>query len=204
MPDSLPMIVEKEECEAVDEDASHTKRNYDRPNDDSEMDFDMYSEFSSQEDSVSSSSNRNTFDSSVSDSVSDDEGDESGVVFDSEGKKKALELLHCFKRHDLTASASKDILRTLKTVLPSTDSETQSIFSYKQLLSYIPACNSKEIYYCLECEHTLDCDRYQSHCNKQNCRGKLKSFMIADVKELCNWFKTQGQYNSLCLGKPLR
>jgi hypothetical protein len=191
------VIVETDECQAAGDNADHPNYNNPKLIDDSEMDSDRHSEFTSQEDSFSSDTN--TSDSRMSDSVSDDhERVESGTILEPDGKSKALQLLHCFKRHNLTASASKDVLRTLKSFLPKTDSETRSLLSYKQLLSYIPACNSKEIHYCIACENVFQCDRNQSNCNKENCRGKLKSFMIADVKELfCNWLKTPGQYNTV-------
>lgn len=107
----MPVIVETDERQGAGENADHPNYNNE---DDSEMDSDRHSGFTSLEDS--SSSDTNTSDSRISDSVSDDhdhERVEFGTIFQPDGKSKALQLLHCFKRHNLTASASKDVLKTL-------------------------------------------------------------------------------------------
>lgn len=67
--------------------------------------------------------------------------------------KGALMLLSCFKKHNLTASACNDILKTVRQVLPEV--ENNPLLHYSKLLSSMPTSNYREVHYCCKCEYIL-------------------------------------------------
>lgn len=71
------------------------------------------------------------------DSLCDDRSDSTDV--------KAFKILSCFQRHKLTASACKDILKTVKSVSAS---DCQNLFDYEHLLLFVPTTSNREIHYC--------------------------------------------------------
>jgi hypothetical protein len=89
-------------------------------------------------------------DSLFSDSQSSDsdENEEHNPVYASDAKTKALNLLQSFKRHNLTASACKDVLKTVKDtvkdILPENEQAIHSLLSYEKLLSHIPSSTYKK------------------------------------------------------------
>ncbi|XP_060556799.1 uncharacterized protein LOC132717364 isoform X2 [Ruditapes philippinarum] len=147
-------------------------------------------------------------DSLFSDSQSSDsdENEEHYPVYASDAKTKALNLLQCFKRHNLTASACKDVLKTVKDtvkdILPENEKAIHSLLSYEKLLSHIPSSTYKKIHYCSVCECVTPNNGNSSECNSENCRGRIKSFMIANVADLlCNMLKAPGIFEDILMTK---
>lgn len=113
-------------------------------------------------------------------------------------KTKALTLLHCFRKHNLTSSACDNILRTIRHICPGLDSETNLLLNYKRLLSHIPTTAYKELHYCCKCEYVFPEDTHLLNCEAENCNGTNKTFVIANVGELLkNLLKAPGKLISL-------
>lgn len=97
-------------------------------------------------------------------------------------KNAALMLLNCFKRHNLTSSACSDILKTVRQVLPNV--KNNPLLHYRKVLSYTPSSSYKEVHYCSKCEYVFPKDGPILQCETDNCGGIVKTFMLADVKEV--------------------
>ena len=66
-----------------------------------------------------------------------------------ENERQALKILSCFQKHNLSVSASKDILATMRSLFPS--SEEVKVLDYDYIYSLVNANNSyslKEVHYC--------------------------------------------------------
>ena len=67
-----------------------------------------------------------------------------------ENESQALKILSCFQKHNLSVSASKDILATMRSLFPS--SEEVKMLDY--IYSLVNANNTyslKEVHYCEKC-----------------------------------------------------
>jgi hypothetical protein len=107
-------------------------------------------------------------------------------------ENNAMKLLSCFKKHKVTANGCKDILKTLRDILP--ELKSNPILNYGHLLSHVPPSAYKEIGYCCKCESKLD-DGSIVQCENDECSGITKSFMIANVQELLkSLLQAPGQY----------
>lgn len=121
-------------------------------------------------------------DSSSADSMNSDASD-----FENRNenmKNGALMLLNCFKKHNLTSSACSDVLKTVRQVLPA-DVRNNPLLHYSKVLSFTPSSSYTVVNYCSKCEYIFPKDNGQIlQCETQDCGGIIKSFMMADVKEV--------------------
>ena len=119
-----------------------------------------------------------------------------------------LAVLSCFLRNNLSASASKDILKTFKTVFPQI-SPLQEI-TYETIWSKIDCSGVKEYHYCTTCnalfpfmdENVFKCT---DHCPGLRYKGAIEdqlkvgrqprgSFVLADIeKQLKHLLQTPGK-----------
>lgn len=159
-------------------------------------------------------------------STSDSEGslfDDNLTVQDLDSRNKnALKILSCFQRHNLTASACRDILRSLKNVSAP---DSQTLFDYETLLSFVPSTAYIEIHYCQNCASIFPQTKDVYRCSTRNCAGlrymgdlteqqnmkqPMKCFHVADLKKLLiNLLKSPGKlfyldkssFKVLCIAK---
>lgn len=168
---------------------------------DDESSFDSADSVSSAEDSTSSSGCEEA-DTSDSEAASTDE-DEQMTDYDGEGgvlsekEKQGLQILSCFLKHHLSASACKDILSLMKTLFR--ESETAKNLTFDDLWKLCGPSKLKEIHYCEECESIFPDDPAQYACQTDNCSGlryegglsdqirsgckPRKSFVLSDIKK---------------------
>lgn len=162
----------------------------------------------------SSSDITSSSDSSYS-THSSDEDDEPVETFAkptglSEQEKQALTILSVFLKHNLSASASKDIMLMMKQLFP--DSEALNDLSYEMLWKICGETEFKEIHYCSFCNKVFPENLQEYKCSTPGCNGlrfegpeanqslhtKLprKSFIMADVeKQLASLIKVSGKYS---------
>lgn len=99
-------------------------------------------------------------------------------------KNVALMLLNCLKKHNLTSSACSDVLKTVRQVLPA-DVRNNPLLHYSKVLSFTPSSSYTVVNYCSKYEYIFLKDNGQIlRCETQDCGGIVKSFMMADVKEV--------------------
>ena len=87
----------------------------------------------------------------------------------SEHEAQALTILSCFLRNNLSASACRDILQTMKTLFPK--SESVSSLDFDRILAHVDTSNTKEIAYCTICNQTFPETLDQFQCSTINCDG---------------------------------
>lgn len=127
-----------------------------------------------------------------------------------ENERQALKILSCFQKHNLSVSASKDILATMRSLFPS--SEEVKVLDLEYIYSLVNADNTyslKEVHYCEKCNSDFpedpnefkcngdECDglRYKGSLSNQNNRDRQprKSFILADIQaQLKSLLKTPG------------
>ena len=81
----------------------------------------------------------------------------------------ALKIVSCFRRHNLTASASKDITETMKSIF--SDSDQANILNFEYLMSFIEKYPLKEVHYCEICTEVFPEDPDEFQCRTENCEG---------------------------------
>lgn len=112
-------------------------------------------------------------------------------------ESQALHILSCFSRNNLSASACKDILETMKSLFPN--SEVASLLNLNHLLTYVDTTPVREVHYCILCDElfpsdpdvvlcaTVNCEglRYKGSRQNQQQKGRQprKSFVMADIKK---------------------
>ena len=110
---------------------------------------------------------------------------------------EALKILSCFRRHNLTASACKDILDTMKTTF--SDSKRACILDFEYLNSFVEANAMTEVHYCELCNTVFPEDPNEFTCNHVTCEGlrykgprskqeatdrqPRKYFIVADIEK---------------------
>lgn len=113
----------------------------------------------------------------------------------SEKETQILTMLSCFLRHNLSASASKDILETFKQMFP--DSPSLQDTSYREMCAYIACDDVKEHHYCIKCNALFPSDKTVFICSTDKCQGvrykgsdgsqqhkgtqPLGGFLVADI-----------------------
>lgn len=157
--------------------------------------------------SYNSESDVDTDDTISSKDSKEDEADMKSNI--PEKEHRALSLLSCFLRNQFSASASKDVIQTLKTTFKN--SEEISHLDFGQMMSYVDTTPVREIHYCVVCKNTFPEDTDVFHCKSTDCdglryKGSLsnqenksrqpkQSFVFADVKkQLIDLLKTPGDY----------
>lgn len=148
------------------------------------------------------------------DSASKSDADDLECHIDMPEKEyQGLSLLSCFLRNQFSASASKDIIETLKEIFPKL--KEINILDWVEMLSYIDNTSLKEIHYCELCtklfpvdnEDVFHCQstdseglRYKGPLRKQNKTSRQprqSSFIFADVgKQLTDLLQTPGNFCS--------
>jgi hypothetical protein len=119
---------------------------------------------------------------------------------------KALQILSCFQRHKLTASACVDILKTLKS---ASASDSCTLFNYHHLLSFVPSTSYRDIHYCEKCESIFPENKAVFRCRTEDCPGlryignvmqqqemkqPFRCFTVANLTVLlCNLLKSPGK-----------
>lgn len=138
---------------------------------------------------------------------SDSEDDSNGTSSDadpelpntlSEKEKQAFNMLSVFVKHNLSGSASKDIISMMKKLFP--ESEFMSEVTHEYLWSICGDTDFKEFHYCVLCDKifppedlnsfrcgTRMCNglRYKGNEEKQTVKGRQpqRSFILADTKK---------------------
>jgi hypothetical protein len=129
---------------------------------------------------------------------------------------KALKIVSCFRRHNLTVSASKDITETMKSIFH--DSEHASILNYEYLMSFIGKYPILEVHYCEICTEVFPEDPNNYRCQNGNCEGyrfkgplskqqskdrqPRKCFITADIgKQFTDLLQSPGNIVNLQLNK---
>ena len=129
-----------------------------------------------------------------------------------EQEQRALRTLSMFLKHNLSASASKDIIELMKNMFPG--SKALDGLTYENILNICrDEASFQEIHYCDECNRVFPDDTSQFKCLSTGCNGlrfhgpeskqpfsKLprKSFILADVgKQLGSLIKAAGVYDSV-------
>lgn len=127
-----------------------------------------------------------------------------------ENEMQALKILSCFQKHNLSLSASRDILETMRTLFPT--SEKVKMLNLEYIYSVVNTDNTnsvKEVHYCEICNSTFPKDPNEFKCNQNNCDGlrykgshssqnrqdrqPRKCFLIADISaQLRSLLKTPG------------
>lgn len=155
-------------------------------NNSNDGDSDSWSESINESDSAADSSSDSAHSSSVDSSVS----------VKSDFESNALKLLECFKKHKLTDTACRDVLKTIKQVLPA--EQHNPLLNYNKVLSKVPATNYREIHYCYTCESRIHQNGQNLQCTSPECFGVMKSFMLSDLKEvLQNLLNAPGNFIKL-------
>ena len=172
---------------------------------------------SPESDSAESDGSQNDTDSSQSDtdsSSSDSEGgsDDQSVQHPlSVQESQALSILSCFLRHNMSASACKDVLKTMKNLFPG--SEAVHVLDYDRIWSTMAGSelHLKESHYCPMCcevypdnEDVFNCGtegceglRYKGPRSNQMGKGRQprQSFAFADTKkQLQHLLESPGMY----------
>ena len=126
--------------------------------------------------------------------------------------KQALRILSIFLKHNLSASASKDIIELMKNMFPG--SKALDGLTYENIWKICgDEASFQEIHYCDECNRVFPDDISQFKCSSTGCNGlrfhgpeskqpfsKLprKPFILADVgKQLGSLIKAAGVYDSV-------
>lgn len=158
---------------------------------------------------LSSSDNTSYSDSNSFDTDSEPELQTENMSL-SENEMQALKILACFQRHNLSLSASKDILKMMRSLFPA--SENIKILDLEYIYDIVNTNNSnsvREVHYCENCNTAFPDDSDIFKCIKGNCDGlrykgsqsnqkgrdrqPRKCFLIADVKaQLRSLLKTPG------------
>lgn len=110
---------------------------------------------------------------------------------------EALKIVSCFRRHNLTASACKDISATVRSLCK--DSKSAHVLNYDYLMSFVDTNVLKEVHYCELCSEVFPDDpdiircqsascegfRYKGPISKQNSKDRQprKCFIVADIKK---------------------
>lgn len=148
-----------------------------------------------------------TSDSSISSCSSRSEIEDNNCSNLTKEESQALHILSCFSRNNLSASACKDILGTMKSLFPNT--EVASLMNFDHLLTYVDNDPVREVHYCCLCNDVFPNDPDVFKCGKVNCEGlrykgscqtqqqkgrqPRKCFVIADIKkQLKNLLQTPG------------
>ncbi|XP_062604037.1 uncharacterized protein LOC134265829 isoform X2 [Saccostrea cucullata] len=126
---------------------------------------------------------------------------------------QALSLLSCFLRNKFSASASKDVIDTLKKTFPK--SEEVCALDWDEMLSHTDNTPMHEIHYCTLCNKVFpvedddvfqcqsrDCDglRYKGPLSKQQTKTRQprQVFVFADVgKQLMDLLQTPGIWEDI-------
>ncbi|XP_069109923.1 uncharacterized protein [Argopecten irradians] len=131
--------------------------------------------------------------------------DEERIEHMTDKEFQSLSLLSCFLRNQLSVSASKDIIETLKKTFPK--SKEVNDLDWEKMLSHIDSTSLKEFHYCILCskvfpedEDVFRCQsceglRYKGSLGKQTSRSRQprQSFVFADVhKQLADLLQTPG------------
>ncbi|XP_060563105.1 uncharacterized protein LOC132722600 [Ruditapes philippinarum] len=116
---------------------------------------------------------------------------------DASSNENVLNILSCFQKHKLTASACRDILNTMSSV--SASDSYRTLLNYDHLLSHVPTTSYKEIHYCSACGCIFPEDRSVYRCLTEQCPGLRyigghslqdgtkqpgKYFILADIETL--------------------
>lgn len=155
------------------------------------------------------------FDNSISDSSSCDNYLQSENSTEtskeiSQGENHALKILSCFQKHNLTASACKDILDMIKHLIPNSD----GLFDMESIYSSAGVPQMKEVHYCEVCGNTFIENPDEFKCSSRNCDGlrykgseakqlspnrqPRKSFVIADIQsQLTTLLQTPGIFEDI-------
>ncbi|KAH3895967.1 hypothetical protein DPMN_020136 [Dreissena polymorpha] len=122
---------------------------------------------------------------------------------------EALTIVSCFRRHNLTTSACKDIMNTVKSVC--NDSKNAHMLNYDYLMTFFDSNPLNEVHYCEVCCAvfpkdldifqccTINCEglRYKGPRSKQNNKDRQarKCFIIADMKnQLRDLLQSPGKF----------
>ncbi|WAR25595.1 hypothetical protein MAR_011299 [Mya arenaria] len=85
---------------------------------------------------------------------------------------KALKIVSCFRRHNLTISASKDITETMKSIFQ--DSKHAGILKYEYLMSFVEKHPLHEVHYCEICTELFPDDSDNYRCQTENCEADIE------------------------------
>jgi len=168
--------------------------------DDSEIEMD--SDFSDQD-------NLTWSDTSYSESCNSDSDDGHNHFKKplTESEKQGLSIFSCFQRNNLSASACRDILKTMRSVFPNSG----QLLNFDYIQSFVDKKPLIEVHYCEICKYVFPTDQNVVNCISPDCVGlrykgpmanqhrqerqPRKSFIIADIKnQLTNLLQTPGVY----------
>ena len=154
------------------------------------------SDYSSDNQTLSSDDNESTVSSVCSASFSDSESSDIDATTSdndfedehdiknsnlSKTEHQAFSLLSCFIRNKFSASACKDVIQTLKTTFP--DSEMAKL-DYNEILSHIDLSPVHEIHYCKKCLDIFPEDKDIFQCQNPSCDGlRYKGPLAAQTKK---------------------
>ncbi|KAH3862318.1 hypothetical protein DPMN_025284 [Dreissena polymorpha] len=82
---------------------------------------------------------------------------------------EALKIMSCFRRHNLTTSACKDIINTVKSVC--NDSKNAHMLNYDYLMTFFDSNPLNEVHYCEVCCAVFPKDLDIFQCCTINCEG---------------------------------
>ena len=138
------------------------------------------------------------------------EANPTGAGFMSEQEKQALNILSVFLKHNLSASASKDVIKMMKKMFP--DSHALDGITYESLWKVCGETSFQEFHYCSQCYNIFPDNVAEYNCSSPGCNGlrfvgleyeqafskvPQKSFILADVgKQLASLLKTSGKGRS--------
>ncbi|XP_021354853.1 uncharacterized protein LOC110451260 [Mizuhopecten yessoensis] len=160
------------------------------------------------DDHSSSFSSSDSFDTISSASETEDNND-AGIP---ENEYQALTLLSCFLRNQFSASTSKDVIQTIKTMFKH--HEDISKLDFGQMMSYVDTTPVREVHYCIKCNTVFPGDKDVFQCQTTNCDGLRykgvlsnqqsksrqpnQSFVFSDIrKQLIDLLKTPGIWEDI-------
>ena len=144
--------------------------------------------------------------SSCSDTANADSEDNTALLTN---ELEALTIVSCFRRHNLTTSACKDITDTVRSVC--NDSKNAHVLNYDYLMSFVDTNPLNEVHYCEFCSEIFPSDLEIIRCSTTNCEGfrykgpiwkqnskdrqPRKCFIIADMKkQLSDLLQSPGNF----------